>query len=214
MLTQAVFVLLGLLIALHAWRPAVPLPLAVLVGAALVGLVAAGMIGVQRRSPFTLLLALSRRWTGRAALLSGWEEDLAALDLLLRQFYDRRRGDFLVCCAFHFLGWTLGSLEVWLLVALLGAPVDFATAFAIEALSGVAKLAALVVPASLGVQEGGQVLIFVAFGLGAPRALAFSLIRRARELIWIGFGLAVLLGERSGARRAGPPPPGRRGTAA
>jgi uncharacterized membrane protein YbhN (UPF0104 family) len=76
---------------------------------------------------------------------------------------------------------------------LLNVPVDFPTAFSIEALSGVAKLAALFVPGSLGVQEGGQVLIFVAFGLGAPLAMTFSLLRRGRELLWVGFGLIVLL---------------------
>jgi len=60
-----------------------------------------------------------------------------------------------------------------------------------EALSGVAKLAALFVPGSLGIQEGGQVLIFVAFGLGAPLAMTFSLLRRGRELLWVGFGLVL-----------------------
>jgi hypothetical protein len=43
------------------------------------------------------------------------------------------------------------------------------------------------------VQEGGQVLIFVAFGLTAPLAVTFGLLRRGRELLWIGFGLAVLI---------------------
>jgi hypothetical protein len=34
---------------------------------------------------------------------------------------------------------------------------------------------------------------FVAFGLGAPLALTFSLLRRGRELLWVGVGLMVLL---------------------
>ncbi len=83
-----------------------------------------------------------------------------------------------------------------MLLRILGHPVDFGTAFAIEALAGVAKLAAVVVPASLGIQESGQLLIFVAFGLGAPLALAFSVIRRARELFWIAYGLLALWRER------------------
>jgi putative membrane protein len=209
MLTQGLFVFLGVLIAIQAWRPSVPLPLVVGIGLALMALVGAAMIGVQRRRPFTVLLAVSRRWSGRRTLLAAWEEDLTALDDLLKEFYDRRTGDFLVCCGFHFAGWTLGSLEVWLLLWLLGAPVDFATAFSIEALAGVAKLAALIVPGSLGVQEGGQLLIFVSFGLGAARALTFSLIRRARELVWIAFGLTVLWRERAAARRARREPPRR-----
>jgi uncharacterized membrane protein YbhN (UPF0104 family) len=83
-------------------------------------------------------------------------------------------------------------------------------------LSGVAKLAAVIVPGSLGIQEGGQVLIFVAFGFSASLAMTFSLLRRGREILWIGFGLSVLihqhamrwLREREAARRAGNARPG------
>src|SRR5512137_1562686 len=35
--------------------------------------------------------------------------------------------------------------------------------------------------------------IFVAFGLGAPLALTFSLLRRGWKLLWVGVGLMVLL---------------------
>lgn len=193
MLTQGGFVFLGLLIALHRWRPAIPLPVAAAAGVLLGALTFGLMIAAQRRGLFAFLLALSRRWSGREALLASWEADLRALDERLRDFYSRRIRDFSICCAFHFFGWVVGSFEVYLALWLLGSPVEFASAFAIEALSGVAKLAAVIVPGSLGVQEGGQVLIFVAFGLTAPLALTFGLLRRGRELLWIGFGLAVLL---------------------
>jgi uncharacterized membrane protein YbhN (UPF0104 family) len=196
MLSQGFFVYVGLLIALHAWYPTIPLFAAVAVGLALVALAWRLLIGFQRRSPFTLLLGFSRRWSGRHEFLATWEEDLVALDVLLKDFYDRRRHEFLTCWGLHFLGWSVGSLEVFVLLWLLGHPVNFATAFSIEALAGVAKLAALVVPASLGVQEGGQLLVFAAFGLGAPLALTFSLVRRARELLWIAYGMLSLWRER------------------
>jgi putative membrane protein len=196
MLSQGVFVFLGLLIALPVWYPAIPLAPAMAAGLGLVALAWRLLIGVQRRSPFTLLLALSRRWSGRRELLAGWEDEAATLDLLLKAFYDGRRREFLACCGLHFLGWVLGVLEPFVLLRLLGHPVDLGTVFAIEALAGVAKLAAVVVPASLGVQESGQLLIFVAFGLGAPLALAFSVIRRGRELLWIAYGLFALWRER------------------
>jgi uncharacterized protein (TIRG00374 family) len=193
MLTQGLFVFLGGLIALQSWRSSIPLPLAAAAGILLVALVAAGLVGVQRRGLFALLLSLSRRLTGRRRLLADWETELAGVDRLLRDFYADHLPDFLICCTFHFLGWVVGALEVYVVLWMLGQPVDFLVAFAIEALSGVAKLAALIVPGSLGVQEGGQILIFVAFGLGAPLAMTFSVIRRFRELIWVGFGLAVLV---------------------
>ncbi|MBI4572322.1 MAG: flippase-like domain-containing protein [candidate division NC10 bacterium] len=193
MLTQGSFVFLGLLVGLHHWRSAIPLPLAAAAGV-LLGILTFGIIiGVQRRGLFGILLGLSRRWSGRKALLASWEADLLAVDERLREFYGGRIRDFLICCAFHFIGWVVGSWEVYVVLWLLGSPVAFPSAFAIEALSGVAKLAAVIVPGSLGVQEGGQVVIFVAFGLGAPLAVTFGLLRRGRELLWIGFGLGVLI---------------------
>ncbi len=193
MLTQGAFVFLGLLVALHHWRSAIPLPVAATVGLLLGILIFGLMIRVQRRGLFGSLLGLSRRWSGREALLASWEADLLALDDRLRGFYGSRVREFLICCGLHFLGWVVGSWEVYVVLWLLGYPVDFPNAFAIEALSGVAKLAAVIVPGSLGVQEGGLVVIFVAFGLGAPLALTFGLLRRGRELLWIGFGLGVLI---------------------
>ncbi|MFA5028082.1 MAG: flippase-like domain-containing protein [Candidatus Methylomirabilota bacterium] len=192
MLTQGLFVFLGVLIGLEEWRSAIPLPLAAGVGIALVALVCAGLVGAQRRGLFSLVLSLSRRLTGRQRLLASWEADLKDVDRLLHDFYENRLQDFSICCGFHLLGWVVGSLEVYVVLRMLGQPVDFTTAFAIEALSGVAKLAALFIPGSLGVQEGGQVLIFVAFGLTAPLAMTFGILRRCRELLWVGFGLAVI----------------------
>ncbi|HWT79146.1 MAG TPA: flippase-like domain-containing protein, partial [Candidatus Methylomirabilis sp.] len=121
------------------------------------------------------------------------EADIRTLDQTLREFYDRGAWGFLVCSALHFLGWMLGCFEVYGVLWMLGSPLAFPVALAVEALAGVAKLAAAIVPGSLGVQEGGQVVLFVAFNLGAPLAMTFSLLRRGRELLWIGFGLAVLV---------------------
>jgi putative membrane protein len=193
MLTQGAYVLLGLLVALHGWSSSAPLAVVAAFGL-LLGLLIFGLIiGVQRRGLFGLLLGLSRRWSGREALLASWEADLLALDERLRGFYASRARDFLICCGLHLLGWMACSLEVYVVLRLLGHPVDFGSAFAIEALSGVAKLGSVIVPGSLGVQEGGLVVIFVAFGLTPPLAVTFGLLRRARELLWIGVGLAVLV---------------------
>jgi uncharacterized protein (TIRG00374 family) len=193
MLTQGGFVFLGMLIALHHWRSEIPLPAAAVLGLLLGALTFGLLIGVQRRGLFGILLGISRRWSGREMLLASWEADLLALDEHLRAFYKTRIREFFVCCGFHFLGWVVGTWEVFLTLWLLGEPVDFLSAVSIEALSGVAKLAAVIVPGSVGVQEGGQVVIFAAFGLTAPLAVTFSLLRRGREVLWIGFGMAVLV---------------------
>ena len=52
----------------------------------------------------------------------------------------------------------------------------------IEAFGTGVRFATFLVPASLGVQEGGFVVTFVALGLSAADGVAFGLVRRLREL--------------------------------
>ena len=47
-------------------------------------------------------------------------------------------------------------------------------------------------PASVGALEGANAAAFNALDLGAAGGLAFSLVRRARQIMWIVAGLAVL----------------------
>lgn len=49
------------------------------------------------------------------------------------------------------------------------------------------------VPASLRPLEGANAAAFPALGLAASAGLAFTLVRRARQLVWIGFGAAILV---------------------
>ena len=47
------------------------------------------------------------------------------------------------------------------------------------------------VPAKIGTQEGGKVVIFAALGLPASLGFAFGVIRHIRELSWAGLGLLL-----------------------
>jgi uncharacterized membrane protein YbhN (UPF0104 family) len=86
-----------------------------------------------------------------------------------------------------------------------------ATATVIEAVGSGVRFATFLVPGSLGMLEGANAGLFVALGLGAGTGLAFSLLRRARQVVWIGIGLLVLVAaslqaktEDAGPRRAVP----------
>jgi len=61
----------------------------------------------------------------------------------------------------------------------------------IEAFGTAIKVATFLIPASLGVLEGGFLATFVALGLSPTTAISFSLVRRAREVAWIAIGLVV-----------------------
>jgi uncharacterized membrane protein YbhN (UPF0104 family) len=48
------------------------------------------------------------------------------------------------------------------------------------------------VPANLGTQEAGAVMIFSFLGFSADSAMAFALLCRIRQIFWVALGLGIL----------------------
>lgn len=128
------------------------------------------------------------------------------LDTSLRHFYRHQWRQFVVSVAFHLAGWFLGVLETIVILFVLDIPVSVATATVFETFSSGVRFATFLVPGNLGVLEGANAGIFAALGLGASAGLAFTLVRRARQVIWIGVGLLVLVVARLQAAAAGVDP--------
>ncbi len=151
--------------------------------------------GSALATPLALLLAalvlasaaavLFRRRLGQACaaaarrILSRWAE--ADSSGLIAQGFEAAR--LLPSFALHVLCWFLGSLETYVVFALLHHPVSLAEAVVIDSLANTLKTFAFLIPAAAGVQEGAYVLVCAALGIGAAPAMAFSLARRARELL-------------------------------
>jgi uncharacterized protein (TIRG00374 family) len=154
----------------------------------------------------TQVAGLVRR-AGRLLAWSGLIENASAaedLDARLRRYYRENWCRFVLSVAFHFGGWLLGALEVLVMLYVLDIPVSMATATVIEAVGSGVRFASFLVPGSLGVLEGANTGVFAALGLGASAGLAFSLVRRARQGVWIGIGLIVLVSARLLATSAAP----------
>ena len=136
---------------------------------------------------------------GRAGRLLQWfgvvqRQDYAErLDAALRDYYRRDWRRLSLSTGFHLAGWLLGALEAYLILFFLAIPADLVTATVIEALGAGVRFAAFLVPASLGAFESANAAAFEAMGLGAGAGLAFSFVRRARQVVWIGIGLVVLV---------------------
>lgn len=183
------FVALALALAFDRLRPA-PALLLLMTGLTVVGVLAVGgFVWAQQRGLFGKS-GRALAWFGVGDRVAG---HLVRLDHQLDAFYRNRRGRFGLSVLFHFLGWVAGSVEVWLALHFLGSPVDFATALIIEGFISGIRSATFLIPASLGVQEGGFVGIFLAFGLSAGAGLTFGLIRRMREAVWTAAGFAFLV---------------------
>ncbi len=85
----------------------------------------------------------------------------------------------------------MGTFEVFYIARILGMDIGFAQAWLLEALIQVLRIVTFFIPSSIGVQEGGILLIFSEFGFSDPLSLTFAVIRRLREMVWVGIGLAL-----------------------
>ena len=89
-------------------------------------------------------------------------------------------------------GWTVGAAEIYLILHWVGGTVDWQTALALETGSVLIDGILFFVPAKVGTQEGGKVVLFAALGLSPARGLTVGVVRRIRELAYAGLGLVAL----------------------
>src|SRR5207245_2034332 len=81
----------------------------------------------------------------------------------------------------------------YLILRLLAPAEGWAAAFAIESLAMILNTVLLFIPARIGSAEGIRAGVTMLVGLTAAQGLAYGLVRRARELLWIVPGIVVLL---------------------
>ena len=159
--------------------------------------VVAALFLVQRMGLFTLAAKLFRAlFAGRFDALVG---GAVPLDRAVRRLYRRRRA-VLACFLWQLAGWSAGTGEIWLALFFLGHPVALGDAFAIEAVIQALSSSAFIVPAAVGVQEGGFLVVGGLVGLTPELALALALVRRSRDVII--FVPALLLWQIGAGRRA------------
>lgn len=92
--------------------------------------------------------------------------------------------------AIHLAGWIGTGVAGWIAYRVIGVPLDFDDALAIEALLSAAAAVGFLVPVNAGIQEAGYAGLGAIFGVAPELSLAVSLIRRARDL---AVGVPILL---------------------
>ncbi len=196
---QIGFVLLGLVFLLDR-KPgtdlAGPLGLGMILGIAAI----AGFIWAQRSAGglFRRGVGLLGRHLGRQTDGAVAAEPVAGSPMLgkidnlqdrINQFY-ARPGRIAAASLVQLVGWIGDAAWVWLAYRLLGAPVGWGAALAIQGVaSGILSLSFLM-PAALGVQEGAYVALGSLFGIDPHLSFGLSLLRRGRDL---AIGVPTLL---------------------
>jgi glycosyltransferase 2 family protein len=150
------------------------------------------LLMMQRRGLFIGLLRLLRRCRIRMSYLESREDKLQALDRAINDFYARDRRAFILSIGTFFLGWLAEAVEVYVILYVIGPPADVLTSISIAALAVVIKGGAFFIPGSIGAQEGGYLLLLMAYGYSDVAGITFAILRRVRELVWIVIGLICL----------------------
>ena len=185
---QALFVVLGLGLVLPRLT-ATTMWVAWLGGLSAGVVVALAFAWVMRRGIWTSLDWTARRLGLRGRVPAAWVGHGRDLDAALARLGGRRLTASLSC---FLLGWAVGAVEIYVILAWLGGPVDWTTALALETGSVLIDGILFFVPGKVGTQEGGKVLLFAALGLSPARGLTVGVVRRIRELAYAGLGLAAL----------------------
>ncbi len=157
-----------------------------LIGTA-VGLPAIGGFVLAQRLGLTRLID----WLSARLSPAGWRRSSigGAIHRRLGIIYSRR--SHVVCgLLLHLAAWTASAGEAYLALLFLDRPLAPIAVVAMESVIFAIRSATFLVPAGLGFQEGGYVLVGGLLGLPPEVALSLSLLKRGREL---SLGLPALL---------------------
>jgi hypothetical protein len=203
LLAQWLFVLFGVGVALASFPLSARARAGALAGVAVLGAMLLGLTWALRRGTYAPAVRWLSRFRFLSARLTRHHDGARAVDEGIQRFYGEKRGAFGAGVAFCFVGWCGGAVETWIILRLLAPGHGWPAAFGIEALSMVLTTLLLFIPARIGGAEGARAGVCVLLGLTAAQGVAYGLVRRARELVWLLPGLAVMLvrsGRRSAAR--------------
>jgi uncharacterized protein (TIRG00374 family) len=145
-----------------------------------------------RKGSFAMMLGVLSRIKPLAHRLEHYREAARSLDDLIRRFYADRRPHFFTAAGWCLLGWCGGLLETYLVLRLLAPGRGWETACAVESLAMLLNNLFLFVPGRAGTAESVRTGVFVLLGLPASTGVAYGLVRRARELLWVLPGLVFL----------------------
>jgi len=165
----------------------------------------AAFVFVQRLGLFTGALEFFRKIGLKIGYLEAREEKLRSLDRLILEFYRHNRPAVYSSTGLFFLGWMAEAVEVYIFIWYLGGPAMALSAISIAALSVFIKGTTFFIPGSLGAQDLGNLFLLKDFGYSEVAGVTFALLRRFRELVWIGIGLlclAVLRGRAAGIQES------------
>jgi uncharacterized protein (TIRG00374 family) len=161
------------------------------VGILMMCIAVAAIVAWQHMGIFRPFVWLSRRLGMLTAFCDRYEQFMSCTDALLRHYLNHRTRLYLSGVG-YFLAWFSGVLEAWVFLSILGLTNDFLSALLVQVWLVLVTRVTAFIPGNVGAHEVGIVMMFSFLGLGADSAMAFALLRRIRQIVWIALGLGLL----------------------
>ncbi len=136
--------------------------------------------------------SLAGTWLSRTRIgqrLEGVLHIIHDLDERLVDFYKRDHLRFAMSLLLAFVDWMLGIIEIYFVLYVIGHPISWTEAWIIESLVQMIRTAAFLIPSGIGAQEATFMLVTGSITGNPALGVSISVIRRARELVWICLGL-------------------------
>jgi uncharacterized protein (TIRG00374 family) len=120
-----------------------------------------------------------------------FQHGLGRVDEHLQELYRARPSDFVASVMLGLAGLGVGVVQIWLMMGWIGLTPDWLSSLTIEAFSVLVSFVSFAIPGSLGIQEGGKLLIFAALGLPVSAGVSVGVAFRLNNLANLAIGLAV-----------------------
>ncbi len=145
-----------------------------------------------KKGLFNLIYSIFNKLGINVNRINKYKETLDLFDEKVRYFYNHQKKKFLLSLICFTAGWIISSFEIYVVLNLMDINISFSHAIIIESLSSIITGLIFFIPGSLGIQEGGILLFFNILGYLRPDAVFYAIIKRIRELFWLGLGVAFL----------------------
>jgi glycosyltransferase 2 family protein len=193
-LSQWLFLVVGAVVTMTHFKLPNLVRWLVIAGLVVLGGLAIGFTGLQSKGFFGAFFRILMKVPVLAKKLRHLEEHAHAVDEKIRLYYHREehKTQFAWGVAWGFIGWCGGLFETWIVLRLLSPTHGFASAYAVEALAMILNSVLLFIPAKIGSAEGIRVAVAAVLGLTPAQGVAYALVRRAREIVWLVPGFVIL----------------------
>lgn len=190
---QIMFVVAALLISIQMIPAAHRLVWPIAGGLAIAIALALGFFYVQTKRPFSYLWRAAAKFDFADVSRYDIKESADEADSILLEFYARHRVRLILSCLCYFVAWSMGPVEIFILLKLLHQAATVRVALLVEGVGLLIERATFLIPAKLVSQEGGKALILALIGYPAGVGFAIGFLRRIKEMVWVLFGLVSLM---------------------